>query len=264
MATFYHIDNSSISQGFGNSSFNYGKFGITRNGGYFHDGVDVAGPSGTPVLAHEDGNRLAGYEAGGYGNYVVFSARGWEVFYGHLRDPAKNGPVKRGGIIGIRGSTGNSTGPHTHISTYPPNRNRSNGVRGAVDPNEYFGGTIVENMPYTDAQYNEMNRYAVNGIFQQFLNRPANEEDLKIWVGQGLSKVIDGIFSPSAPEYKETLRREIHKRTGEYPTDTLLEENRKARTPVKDLLLQYMTDRYGEKGSTDADKKLAQIKELLK
>lgn len=121
-------------------------------------------------------------------------------------------------------------------------------------------------MPYSDAQYTEMNRYAVNGIFQQYLNRPANEEDLKIWVGQGLSKVVDGIFSPSAPEYKETLRREVHARTGQYPDEALLEANRKNRTPVKSFLVDYMSDRYKEaKGATssDSDKKLDQIRKIL-
>src|SRR5207245_11607049 len=54
----------------------------------------------------------------GYGNYVVIQHdAGLKTLYGHLMTiGVKEGDiVKRGQLIGLVGSTGNSTGPHTHF-----------------------------------------------------------------------------------------------------------------------------------------------------
>lgn len=86
---------------------------------HFHTGVDVAAAAGTPVLAASAGTvLLAGFNSGGYGNYVVIAhAGGLDTLYGHLDSIAvrQGQSVQRGQPIGAEGSTGNSTGPHLHF-----------------------------------------------------------------------------------------------------------------------------------------------------
>ena len=86
---------------------------------HFHTGIDVSTAEGTPVLAAANGTVvLAGFNAGGYGNYIVIAhAGGLDTLYGHLDSiGVRQGQVvSRGQPIGTEGSTGNSTGAHLHF-----------------------------------------------------------------------------------------------------------------------------------------------------
>jgi murein DD-endopeptidase MepM/ murein hydrolase activator NlpD len=83
-----------------------------------HGGVDLAGPTGTPIYATADG--IVGrseWNSGGYGNLVEINhGRGIQTRYGHLSrliaEPGQR--VRRGDLIGLMGSTGRSTGSHLH------------------------------------------------------------------------------------------------------------------------------------------------------
>jgi murein DD-endopeptidase MepM/ murein hydrolase activator NlpD len=85
----------------------------------FHTGTDLGAPEGTPVVATKDGEvHIADY-LGGYGLTVILRhAEGsLETRYAHLsRIMVRPGEsVKQGDVIGLVGSTGNSTGPHLHF-----------------------------------------------------------------------------------------------------------------------------------------------------
>ena len=84
-----------------------------------HSGIDIAAPTGTPILAADDGQVLKAYwNNDGYGGLVVIGhASGYETWYGHLDsfNVEKGDTVKRGQKIGLMGSTGLSTGPHLHF-----------------------------------------------------------------------------------------------------------------------------------------------------
>lgn len=87
----------------------------------FHTGIDLAAPVGTPIKATLDG-RIAttGYSAV-YGNYVIITHDGgYQSLYAHMhRIQVKRGQwVTQGGILGLVGNTGYSTGPHLHFSVY--------------------------------------------------------------------------------------------------------------------------------------------------
>lgn len=86
-----------------------------------HMGVDIAGPSGTPLVAFTSGTLVDKGVDGGYGNYVVWTDdKGIEHFYAHLREPSsitKGSSLSKGQVIGLMGSTGRSSGPHLHWET---------------------------------------------------------------------------------------------------------------------------------------------------
>ena len=92
---------------------------------HFHTGIDLAVPLGTPVFAAADGVvQMAGSMTDGsgslvgYGNYIIIQHdAGLKTLYGHLLaiGVTQGQVVKRGQLIGLVGSTGNSTGPHTHF-----------------------------------------------------------------------------------------------------------------------------------------------------
>ena len=82
-----------------------------------HHGVDLAVPSGTPVVATSDGVVEIASWWGGYGLMVALDhGGGSETRYAHLSSLAvrPGESVSRGQVIGRSGSTGNSTGPHLH------------------------------------------------------------------------------------------------------------------------------------------------------
>jgi hypothetical protein len=97
-------------------------------GRHFHTGVDLACAGGTPVHSLTDGvaHVTLGW-GGGYGDNVVVEldtrlpgdlvAQRYFVRYAHLETVAvADGAVVHGGdLVGLEGSTGNSTGPHLHF-----------------------------------------------------------------------------------------------------------------------------------------------------
>lgn len=83
----------------------------------FHEGIDIAAQTGTPIVAPADGVVIKAGFSTGYGNMVEIShGYGIKTVFGHnSRLNVKAGQrVKRGEIISFIGDTGSSTGPHLH------------------------------------------------------------------------------------------------------------------------------------------------------
>ncbi len=96
-------------------------WGAPRSGGRRHQGVDMIGPRGTPILAIVDGVAISGErELGGHTIHFVGSD-GNNYFYGHLDGYGLLGDVHAGDIIGYMGDTGNakSSTPHLHFEIHP-------------------------------------------------------------------------------------------------------------------------------------------------
>ncbi len=107
------------------------RFGA-RSGGT-HTGLDIAGPTGTPIMAAAAGTVTHSGYRGGYGKLVIIThANGVQTYYAHCNElKVEYGQqVAQGEVIATRGSTGNSTGPHLHLEI------RVNGV--AQNPQNYL------------------------------------------------------------------------------------------------------------------------------
>lgn len=107
---------------------------ITQRFSWYHPGIDIANRSVPPVVAADSGKvELAGWDSSGYGNMVLINhGNGYKTRYAHLSQMMviSGQNVARGAAIGRMGSTGHSTGPHTHFEIY------LNGVR--VNPLNYL------------------------------------------------------------------------------------------------------------------------------
>lgn len=88
----------------------------------FHSGTDLGAPEGTPVLAVFDGRVVESNWLGGYGLTVILQhpPEQHQTLYAHLsqRFVSPGQWVKQGDVIGLVGSTGNSTGPHLHFEIH--------------------------------------------------------------------------------------------------------------------------------------------------
>jgi murein DD-endopeptidase MepM/ murein hydrolase activator NlpD len=95
---------------------------ITQYPSWYHMALDIAGSIGTPVYAAHSGTvsqvSIGTYD-GGYGTNVwVNNGDGVKTHYAHLNGiTVSAGQQVVGGqtIVGYRGNTGRSTGPHTHF-----------------------------------------------------------------------------------------------------------------------------------------------------
>lgn len=98
-----------------------------------HWGIDIANSKGTPVYAATDGivynNTLPGY-----GNVVTIINKYFLTRYGHLSKfkAINKDRVLQGQLIGLMGSTGDSTGPHVHFEVQPIS------TKMPVDPANYL------------------------------------------------------------------------------------------------------------------------------
>ncbi|MDB9308702.1 M23 family metallopeptidase [Aphanizomenon sp. CS-733/32] len=89
---------------------------------YQHEGIDIAGAKGTPILAAAAGTIVkAGWDNWGLGNFIeIKHLHGNVTVYGHNSRllVSKGQHVKQGQIIAEMGSTGNSSAPHLHFEFY--------------------------------------------------------------------------------------------------------------------------------------------------
>lgn len=86
-----------------------------------HTGVDMACPTGTPILAAASGTITYSGTSPVFGYYVIINhGNGYQSLYGHMsKILAKKGQwVSQGTRIGLVGSTGYSTGPHLHFTVF--------------------------------------------------------------------------------------------------------------------------------------------------
>ena len=93
---------------------------------WYHQAVDIANKSNPDIVASQGGTvTTAGWNAGGYGNYVIIDhGNGYRTLYAHMLNNSmvvKAGQrVVQGQKLGLMGSTGRSTGTHLHFEVIGP------------------------------------------------------------------------------------------------------------------------------------------------
>ncbi|MFG1888624.1 peptidoglycan DD-metalloendopeptidase family protein [Micromonospora sp. NPDC049051] len=161
-----------------------------------HLGWDVANSQGTPVYATADGtvrdiktnsypgDTTSGPLAGRTGNSVhINHADSYFSYYGHLhRVLVSDGQkVSCGQLIGLMGTTGNSTGPHLHFEIHLPRLS-------TLDPRVFLanrGITLGSTAPVGSTGYPSVSQGASGWVPRviQYLVR-----------ARGISVVVDGVY----------------------------------------------------------------------
>ncbi|MFY7868027.1 MAG: M23 family metallopeptidase, partial [Exiguobacterium sp.] len=136
-AMFIQPASGRYSQGWGPAS---GAYGYT-----FHNGVDIAGPTGTPIRASATGTVIRAGWGGAYGNHVmiahVINGQVWTTVYAHMNSVSVSSGqrVTQGSNIGTLGNTGNSSGPHLHFEIHKGGYSYSATSAGStVNPRQFF------------------------------------------------------------------------------------------------------------------------------
>jgi murein DD-endopeptidase MepM/ murein hydrolase activator NlpD len=105
--------------------------------GRMHQGIDIAAPTGTPIVAAAPGViSFAGWNSGyGYTVEIKHPDRSLTLYAHNSQILVQEGQtVGQGELIAKMGSTGRSTGPHLHFEIHPTGN-------GAVNPIAYLPST---------------------------------------------------------------------------------------------------------------------------
>lgn len=119
-------------------------FGANR-GATDHSGIDIAVETGTKILAPFSGTIIAAEDSGdGYGERVDIrnDKTGEVVRLGHNSElkVSAGQKIQEGELAALSGSTGKSTGPHSHVMVYK-NEEDAKGYKNtaAIDPVQAIG-----------------------------------------------------------------------------------------------------------------------------
>jgi murein DD-endopeptidase MepM/ murein hydrolase activator NlpD len=109
-------------------------FGQVRAGGHRHKGVDLVGKVSSHLYPINEGVVVTkAYDHSGYGNYVILDhGNGYWSLYAHMSVVyvQVGQTLNKNTLIGIQGSTGNSTGAHLHLEI----RKGANSSANVIDP----------------------------------------------------------------------------------------------------------------------------------
>lgn len=87
----------------------------------FHDGIDIAVPTGTRIYSPISGTVTKSYYSDSGGNMItVQTESGWTATFMHMdsRSVSAGQSIQQGQYMGASGNTGNSTGPHLHLQVH--------------------------------------------------------------------------------------------------------------------------------------------------
>ncbi|MEO8015603.1 MAG: M23 family metallopeptidase [Polaromonas sp.] len=124
-------------------------FGDGRDGGQRgHEAIDILAPTGTPVLAADDGRivKLFLSQPGGITVYQFDPSGRLAYYYAHLEryadGLAEGQAVRRGSVIGYVGATGNARpdAPHLHFAIFRLGPEKQWWKGEPVNPFTYLGG----------------------------------------------------------------------------------------------------------------------------
>jgi len=129
-----------VNQHFGENPELYEKFGLPG-----HEGIDLRSPLDTPYFCVAPGEviwvsdrRRSSDEKSAYGWHVIVDhGNGYSTLYAHARPdvPVKVGDkLKAGDTVAFSGDTGNSSGPHLHLTLKKKGHQLEGWPPGYIDP----------------------------------------------------------------------------------------------------------------------------------
>ena len=131
----YPLADYTFTQAYGCTIYEFEPYNATL-GCPYHNGIDLAAPLGTPMLASDGGTvKYAGWCDCGLGLFIeIDHLNGTSTIYGHMNAVyvETGDEVNQQDVIGEIGSTGFSTGPHVHFMLKFGNE--------TVDPLGYLSG----------------------------------------------------------------------------------------------------------------------------
>lgn len=150
----------------------------------YHKGMDLVGLDDINIYAIADGVVDATpYEANGFGYYVRQKLpNGKRIYYGHMAEKSvcvvPGQEIRVGDRLGIMGSTGQSTGAHTHIEIRPAGTGYESedisaftGIPNANGTYYYSGQQEI----IAPEQTEEVNEEMTQEKFNQFMNNYLTE-----------------------------------------------------------------------------------------
>ncbi len=176
----------------------YLRKGSAWSSGY-HKGIDLT-CANTDIYCTCDGVvKTVGWDADGWGRYVRVeesATKRIHIFCHMVKDSVKvkvGQKVSRATVLGVMGSTGNSTGPHLHFQIEKSNTNRT-----VYDPTEWLGiPNKVGSYDSADYQIKEVEKVAYK-----------DQKSIPAWAEDAVEKVTEkgymvgddqGNFRPNDP-----------------------------------------------------------------
>lgn len=208
------------------SRYGYRTHPITGERTSKHQGVDFAEPGYHEIKATASGTVTRSYRSTSYGEcvFILHNINGqqFESVYAHMRAGSRRvnvgQKVKQGQVIGIMGSTGNSTGQHLHFELHKGrwNFNKSN----SVDPLNYLPSLKDEDVEELQKNLKKLG-YDVGKIdgmigeqTKKAIEKFQQDEGLEVdgIAGAKLNHILNGGLSMSD---KEELKKLIEKQEKE-------------------------------------------------
>lgn len=143
-----------------------------------HKGVDIAGKTGDPIFAPEDGTVRIKNDPKGYGKFVELLDEKGQVKHllAHMSEiTAQNGQkILKGEVVGKMGSTGDSTGPHLHWEKFDESGKQVDPIAWLKSQNQPELSTPAQRSPaVSSTQYDQtvtQNDMEVGSSMQQVLD----------------------------------------------------------------------------------------------
>ena len=139
----------------------------------------------------------------GYGYHIRQRGKDGHYLYAHLSKiyVAKNQTVNEGKILGISGSTGDSTAPHLHFGWRPLNFDYGNGYAGYEDPEKLFKKASTFNIHLVNCDIAQQKEFMSRMIYytgsKPNINLSTSEFDINVSEGTLLMddamKIVDKI-----------------------------------------------------------------------
>jgi murein DD-endopeptidase MepM/ murein hydrolase activator NlpD len=162
--------------------------GMPRANGRSHDGIDIAVPTGTNVLAPADGKVLKVWNDDKFGGGLSMEIQmpnGYVAGFAHLQaaNARPGDTVQQGMMVGLSGKSGNATGPVLHYvlkdadGKYVDPRNVSQpqpNKEGIADPNALERGLqMISDSDYSPSMKKQMSAYleAQHGHYRAIENQ---------------------------------------------------------------------------------------------